>query len=673
MLFSASAQGEGVSDIGLRSRTAEIDAGLFSETLSPIEQPESNLRLNLFDDVEILASRIRWAHLPNQGWSWHGVVPGDENSEITLVQNNGFISGNIRTEDGDYQIRTSVKGQLVIEEVDLSQLPEDDVPPVPDAVEESWTDEESRPSSSTASADGGPLIDVLVVYTKAAMDGAGSEAAIESEIMLAISETNEGYTQSNVSHRLRLADAVMTDWDETDGSFDFYSTLVKATHTNDGELDEIHALRDAVGADEVVILVEGDNTYCGIAWLMTTPSEYFAVNAFSVVARGCATGNYTFAHELGHNMGSNHDHDNADMGAYAFSYGLQIPDAGVRTIMAYSCPTSYCRRINRWSNPGQNWDGHPMGVSGTGTEAADNHLSLNQTASIVAAFRDVPEETTSLKAPEILSPSAGSKLNGPSAAFVLEDVGADQYALTFGSSIGSAELGQYDLYSSTTQWATGLPEDGRTIYVRAWARTGDEWVYTDTTFTAHTAEVATVEIPEITSPAPGAVLPGSSATFEWTASSATEIVLRVGRTKGSADVGQYAAGTATSYTIEELPTDGERVWVSLYALIDGVWDVSYAQYDTVNLTGDFAPADMLSPSADSDIASDVAFNWSNPCNCSYRLMIRDQSGALIFDSGTQFETAISVTGLPRDHEIQATLYTMSEGRVFGRDYAYRVR
>ena len=87
-LFSTSAQVEPVSTIGIRSRQAELNGTLFDIKLGPLDQPEENLRLNLFDDVDIYASRIRWAHLPNEGWSWHGVVPGDANSEITIVQNN---------------------------------------------------------------------------------------------------------------------------------------------------------------------------------------------------------------------------------------------------------------------------------------------------------------------------------------------------------------------------------------------------------------------------------------------------------------------------------------------------------------------------------------------------------------------------------------------------------
>ena len=60
-----------------------------------------------------------------------------------------------------------------------------------------------------------------------------------------------------------------------------------------------------------------------------------AANAFSVVDRTCATGYYSFGHEMGHNMGLNHAHgDPTGTGAYPYSYGHKWP--GYRSVMAYS-------------------------------------------------------------------------------------------------------------------------------------------------------------------------------------------------------------------------------------------------------------------------------------------------------------------------------------------------
>ena len=393
------------------------------------------------------------------------------------------------------------------------------------------------------------------MYTGAARDGAGSGAAMEAEIALAIAETNNGYQESGVAQRVRLVETAITSWDETAGKFSFYNTLVGVTDPDDGVLDEVHALRDAVGADEVVLLVEGDNSYCGLAWLMTVPSLSFADYAFSVVARGCATGNYSFAHELGHNMGSTHDHDNADRGAYAHSFGIQLPEAGVRSIMAYSCPTTHCRRLNRWSNPDQSWGESPLGVSGSGQDAADNRRSLNQTAHIVAAFRD-SADTVEPTAPDILSPTPGLTLPSSSVSFVLSDVTADQYVVTVGNTIGGTDLGRFDFRARTTGLVDGLPTDGRTLFVRAWARHGDTWHHTDHTYSAHTEETIDTELPEMVSPVPGSMLSKSTITFSWTESNATQVVVRIGRSPDDASLGQYGVGTQTAFTARRLPLDG---------------------------------------------------------------------------------------------------------------------
>ncbi len=45
---------------------------------------------------------------------------------------------------------------------------------------------------------------------------------------------------------------------------------------------------------------------CGVAWLMSGNEPAFAPNAYAVVDLTCATGYYSFGHELGHNMGLNH-------------------------------------------------------------------------------------------------------------------------------------------------------------------------------------------------------------------------------------------------------------------------------------------------------------------------------------------------------------------------------
>ena len=172
----------------------------------------------------------------------------------------------------------------------------------------------------------------------------------------------------------------------SEAGFDFAQALYDLQGTSDGEIDNVHSLRNTYGADLVVMIVEGNYQYCGIGFLMTSgPSTSFAPYAFTVVARNCATGYYSFAHEMGHNMGSHHDHNNADGALYPYSYGYQDPTNAFRTIMAYNC-ASGCPRVNYWSNPDVQYGGRTTGIA----DYADNHRSLNNTAATVAAFRANP-------------------------------------------------------------------------------------------------------------------------------------------------------------------------------------------------------------------------------------------------------------------------------------------
>ena len=84
---------------------------------------------------------------------------------------------------------------------------------------------------------------------------------------------------------------------------------------DDGFMDGVHARRDQLGADLVSLIVDNDTGSCGVAWLMQTPSVTFAPQAFSVTVYDCISPNYTFGHELGHNMGAAHAPDDPNLPA----------------------------------------------------------------------------------------------------------------------------------------------------------------------------------------------------------------------------------------------------------------------------------------------------------------------------------------------------------------------
>lgn len=369
------------SAIVIKSRLVKANFDIFkakkARTREGVTIPKAFF-LNLFDDI-VLEADIQKAKITYSGGTvYTGAVKGRPDSQVILAVKGGIISGNITMPGHFYQVRYVSEGLHRIQEIDHARFPSEMTPiPVSSLMEEGLFSEDIE-------LDSADLIDVLVVYTEAARSAMGGTVEMELLIDLAVAETNAGYENSGVNQRLRLVYTEEVVYSED--SFDWSTTLERLRIPDDSYMDNVHTMRDTYGADEVVLIVN-NSEYCGKAYLMQTVSSSFAAYAFAVVSRTCAIGYYSFAHELGHNMGSAHDRDNAGVsGAYDYSYGYQDPDGAFRTIMAYNCPGG-CTRVNYWSTPDKNYGGKPMGVVYTDPLAADNHMSLNNTASTVANFR----------------------------------------------------------------------------------------------------------------------------------------------------------------------------------------------------------------------------------------------------------------------------------------------
>jgi hypothetical protein len=153
----------------------------------------------------------------------------------------------------------------------------------------------------------------------------------------------------------------------------------------------------------MVSLFSNDQAYCGMGYLMTSLSAGFESSAFTVVNHECATGYYSFAHELGHNMGCHHDRDNATTGLYPYSYGWRFTGVSgslYRTIMAYAPGT----RVQRFSNPDVTYDGVPTGVPIGFANQSHNAATINNSAYTVANFR----QSRVLNQPAGLTPGSTS-------------------------------------------------------------------------------------------------------------------------------------------------------------------------------------------------------------------------------------------------------------------------
>ncbi|MEA3276095.1 MAG: M12 family metallo-peptidase [Pseudomonadota bacterium] len=335
-------------------------------------QPADVLGLNLFADA-VFDGRVEAVKVLGANRAIiRGVLKGVDGSQFMLARNQDVLVGTIRAGDlGVFYLRHTQGGHQV-QAVDQSALP---------ACATGHEHALSAPKQSLDLAtvyDDGSVIDVMVVYTPNARISVGGTTAMQALIDLAVSETNTAYLESQISHRINLVHSYEVNYSSS-GSFDI--DLNRLTSNTDGYMDDVHPTRDQYSAD-LVSLFTNNGQYCGIAWVMTALTTGFEANGFNVVFHGCATGYYSFGHELSHNMGSAHDRANAGAALYPYSYGWRFLGSDgleYRTVMAYAPGT----RVDRFSNPNVAYQD-----TATGTVDDDNARSINDAALTVSNFRD---------------------------------------------------------------------------------------------------------------------------------------------------------------------------------------------------------------------------------------------------------------------------------------------
>ena len=127
---------------------------------------------------------------------------------------------------------------------------------------------------------------------------------------------------------------------------------------------------------------------------------------------------------------------------------------------------------------------------------------------------------------------------------------------------------------------SGLPTDGRTLYIRLWYQVGGFWQFVDQQVIA-----ATLAAPMVMSPIAGSTLGDANVTFQWTANEqpVTNWWFFIGSSTGGRDIYNSGdLGTNLSQHVTGLPTDGRTLHARLWYRSGGAWRFVDVQYTASN-------------------------------------------------------------------------------------------
>jgi hypothetical protein len=333
------------------------------------------LRLQLFDDVVHDVARTNVEQLENQRVVWHG--RDEDGGTVLIAVSDGIVSGAIYSDGHVFELTVNREGDYEVAELEPSAYPTEDpqgdIAGMPDVAGSSLTT--STTSTTVAAAAGVPEIDVMVLWTPAARNAVGGTvAAIKSLVTLAVANANQAYINSHVPATLKLVYSGELAFTEHPSAI---SSDVSTLSSN----SSVRALRTKYGADVVTLLGNGYASAgsCGYGYIMSALSTSFAPWAYNVVDRSCAAGYLSYAHEVGHNEGLQHDPANASGNppAEPYGYGYQDPSGAFRTVMSSGSAT----RIPYFSSPLVAYSGRL-----TGTAKQDNARALRANVATVANF-----------------------------------------------------------------------------------------------------------------------------------------------------------------------------------------------------------------------------------------------------------------------------------------------
>ena len=455
---------------------------------------------------------------PDGNWTWIGREDGDAPGTAALLTfGEKAVFGTIRQGDTDLSLITEAGSTWLVEtdhtRVDARRRAsnEDDflIPAsLPTAMGGRHpigaASAEQIPGAAATDSAVAATIDIAIGFTTGFATRLGGESQAITRLNFLVDSANQAYLDSGVNGRIRLVRAIQVDYPDStsNGSALFDLTGVTCTQSTTGAhyrsfgrwdctpaaypsaLQPLVAARETYGADLLVLVrkFEASSGSCGVAWVpgggqnpIDSSSAAYGTavvndssgDMFPDNGATCPTSH--LAHELGHNMGQQHDvvtaagsNDSDNDGnlldpeeygrhPYSFAYSTDGTTNNIATIM--SVPRAGQTRYRVFSNPRISvCGGAPCGTA----DQADNARSMNETMPIVATFRT---QVTPLQ--------ASVDLNGDGKAdLTWENIAQSSVAYWWMSGATPVGTGLYPVGTSYRIAATGdFDGDGRGDFI----------------------------------------------------------------------------------------------------------------------------------------------------------------------------------------------------------------
>jgi hypothetical protein len=274
---------------------------------------------------------------------------------------------------------------------------------------------------------------------------------------------------------------------------------------------------------------------------------------------------------------------------------------------------------------------------------------------------------------QITAPTPGSTLTSSTATFTWNaGTAVADYYLFVGKWAGDNSLFSADVAGLSSQQVTGLPSDGTLLYVRLWSYINGVWQSNDYTYTC--ANTVGPPVPaSIVTPTPSSTLAGSSVSFTWSkGTTVARYWLQVGYWLGGDTLESKDEITATSDTVNGIPTDGRDIYVRIWSYINGNWQSTDAMFVASTLSGTPTKATITSPAASSVLNSGAnTITWGGGIGVSaYYLFVGTTVGGSDVYSRNEGTALDDTVTLPANKTIFVRIWSYINGAYSASDVVY---